>query len=244
MESLHFPVLRENNRKIGGRCSLLFGYSLMGTKMTENPSETDTLLQQAAAGDEAALSKLFALYRDRLRKLVRLRMDRRVQGRVDPSDVLQDAYLDISKRLKEYADDPKMPLYLWLRQITGQKLIDTHRKHLGAQMRDVGQEVSLYHGALPQATSVSLAAKLLGKMTSASRAMERAENQILVQEALNSMDPIDREILVLRHFEILSNSESAHVLGLSKSAASNRYIRALKRIKDVLTSLPGFGDKN
>ncbi len=212
--------------------------------MTENPSETDNLLQQAAAGDEAALSKLFALYRDRLRQLVRLRMDRRVQGRVDPSDVLQEAYLDISKRLAEYADDPKMPLYLWLRQITGQKLIDTHRRHLGAQMRDAGQEVSLYHGALPQATSVSLAAKLLGKMTSASRAMERAENQILVQEALNSMDPIDREILVLRHFEMLSNSESAHVLGLSKTAASNRYIRALKRIKDVLTSLPGFGNKN
>jgi RNA polymerase sigma-70 factor (ECF subfamily) len=107
-------------------------------------------------------------------------------------------------------------------------------------MRDAGQEVSLHRGPFPQASSVSLAAQLLGKLTSASQAAIRVEHKLIVQEALNSMDPIDREVLALRHFEHLSNDETAHVLGLSKSAASNRYIRALKRLKEILSSIPGL----
>src|SRR5262249_38758951 len=153
---------------------------------------------------------------------------------------LQEVYLDLARRLPEYAANPAVSFFLWLRSLTGQKLIDVHRQHLGARMRDVNQEVSLYRGALPQASSVSLAAQLLGRLTSASQAAIRAETQIRVQEALNSMDPIDREVLTLRHFELLSNDETAHVLGLKKSAASNRYIRALKRLKDILAGLPGL----
>jgi RNA polymerase sigma-70 factor (ECF subfamily) len=107
-------------------------------------------------------------------------------------------------------------------------------------MRNADREVSLYRGALPQASSVSLAAQLLGRLTSASRALIRAETQIRVQEALNSMDAMDREVLTLRHFEMLTNDETAQVLGLSKTAASNRYVRALKRLKEVLTSIPGW----
>jgi RNA polymerase sigma-70 factor (ECF subfamily) len=206
---------------------------------TNEPSE---LLRRAGAGDARALNELLALYRDRLRWMVRLRLNRRLQGRVDPSDVLQEAYLEICKDLPAYLQSPTMPFFLWLRHITGQKLIAMHRRHLGAQMRDAEQEVSLYRGALPQANSVSLAAQLLGHMTSASRAAIRAEDQILVQEALNSMDPIDREVLALRHFEQLNNEETAQVLGIKKSAASNRYIRALKRLKDILSSIPGFLD--
>ena len=107
-------------------------------------------------------------------------------------------------------------------------------------MRDAGQEVSLYRGALPQATSISLAAHLLGKMTTATEAVVRAEHKLLVQEALNSMDPLDREVLVLRHFEQLSNDEAALSLGIKKSTASQRYIRALKRLKEILSSIPGL----
>jgi RNA polymerase sigma-70 factor (ECF subfamily) len=134
-----------------------------------------------------------------------------------------------------------MPFYLWLRQITGQKLIDLHRHHFGAKIRAAGQEVSLYRGALPQASSVSLAAQLLGRLTSASRVAMRAETQLRVQEALNSMDPLDREVLTLRHFEMLTNEETAQVLGIKKTAASNRYIRALKRLKELLAGLPEWG---
>lgn len=198
---------------------------------------SDDLLARATAGETQALAEVFVLHRDRLKQMVRLRLDRRLLGRLDPSDVLQEAYLDIARRLPEYQANPAMPFYLWMRFLTGQKLIDLHRHHLGAKMRDAGQEVSLYHGALPQASSVSLAAQLVGRLTSASRAAMRAELQLQVQEALNSMDPLDREILTLRHFEMLSNEETAKVLGLKKTAASNRYVRALKRLKEILASV-------
>jgi RNA polymerase sigma-70 factor, ECF subfamily len=210
--------------------------------MTDQSTTSDDLVRRAGAGDQDALAQVFALYRDRLRQMVRLRLDRRLQGRLDPSDVLQEAYLDCARRLPEYSGEKGMPFYLWLRFLTGQRLIDLHRQHLGTQMRDAGQEVSLYRGALPQASSVSLAAQLLGRLTSASRAAVRAETQIRVQEALNTMDPMDREVLTLRHFEQLTNEETAAVLGLRKSAASNRYIRALKRLKEILAGLPGFAD--
>src|SRR5262245_18444298 len=174
--------------------------------------------------------------------MVRLRLDRRLQRRVDPSHVLQEAYLDASRRAPEYALAPDLQFFLWLRLLTGQRLLMVHRQHLGAKMRDAGQEVSLYRGALPQASSVSLAAQLLGRLTSPSLAAQRAEMQLRLQEALNGMDPLDREVLTLRHFEELSNSETARVLGLQKSAASNRYVRALKRLKEVLSGIPGFLD--
>ena len=203
-------------------------------------SDTSDLLSQAQAGDHRALGQLFSRYRDRLRQMVHLRMDRRLQGRVDPSDVLQETFLDVAKRLPEYAQSSSLPFFLWVRYLTGQKLIDLQRHHLGVKMRNAGREVSLYRGALPQASSISLAAQLLGKLTSASRALIRAETQIRVQEALNSMDAMDREVLTLRHFEMLTNDETAQVLGISKTAASNRYVRALKRLKEVLASIPGW----
>lgn len=213
--------------------------------MSDSPVDTQNdLLHRALAGDESALAALFDGYRDRLRRMIRLRLDRRLSGRVDSSDVLQEAYLDVRKRIAEYARDPAiMPFHLWLRLIAGQKLTDLHRYHLGAQMRDAGQEVSLHRGAFPQANSVSLATQLLGKMTSASKAAIRADHKLIVQEALNGMDPIDREVLALRYFEHLSNEETAQVLGLTKSAASNRYIRALKRLKEILSSIPGLKEQ-
>src|SRR5438270_7171018 len=160
----------------------------MGTPMADAPRETDDLLIRAARGDHDALAALWERHRGRLRQMVRLRLDRRLQGRVDPSDVLQEAYLDIARRAAEYAANPTMPFYLWLRFLTGQRLLALHRQHLGAQMRDAGQEVSLYRGALPQASSISLAAQLLGRLTTPSVAAMRAEMQIRLQEALNSMD--------------------------------------------------------
>ena len=213
--------------------------------MSDSPDyPQNDLLQRALAGDEPALAALFDGYRDRLRRMIRLRLDRRLSGRVDSSDVLQEAYLDVRARISEYARDPaSMPFHLWLRLIAGQRLTDVHRYHLGAQMRDAGMEVSLHRGPFPQANSVSLAAQLLGKLTSASKAAIRAEHKLIVQEALNGMDPIDREVLALRHFEHLSNDETAQVLGLTKSAASNRYIRALKRLKEILSSIPGLREQ-
>jgi RNA polymerase sigma-70 factor (ECF subfamily) len=204
-------------------------------------SETDHLLHRAADGDQDAVAALFDRYRDRLEQMVRLRMDRRLQGRIDASDVLQETCIEAVRRVGDFAREPTTTVYVWLRFLTGQKLVDLTRRHLGSKMRDAGQEISLYRGALPQASSISLAEQLLGRFTSPSRAVIRAETQLRVQEALNSMDPIDREVLALRHFELLSNGEVAQVLGLSKAAASNRYVRALKRLKEILSTVPGHG---
>jgi RNA polymerase sigma-70 factor (ECF subfamily) len=208
--------------------------------MTETRTTTDDLLRRAKAGDEAALGALFMRYRDRLRQMVRLRLDRRLSGRIDTSDVLQDAYLDVARRFPEYAAAPTVPFYIWLRALTGQRLVDLHRRHLGAEMRDAGREISLYRGALPTASSASLAQQLVAGLTSPTQAAIREEMQLRLQEALNGMDPIDREVVVLRHFEDLSNGEAADVLGIETSAASKRYIRALRRLKAILDAVPGF----
>lgn len=215
----------------------------MGAIMANEPSETTSLLDRVRGGDQQALGELFVHHRERLRRMVRLRLDGRLLGRVDPSDVLQEAYLDLAKRAPEYLANPVLPFFLWLRLLTGQRLLAIHRRHLGAQMRDAGQEVSLHRGALPEATSASLAAQLLGRLTSPTQAAMRAEMQLRLQEVLNTMDAMDREVLVLRHFEELSNNETAEVLGIQKAAASNRYMRALKRLKDILSSMPGFLDR-
>src|SRR4051812_5055289 len=202
----------------------------------------EVLLSRARAGDPQALADLFDGYKARLRHMVRLRLDRRLAGRLDASDVLQEAYLEADRRFADSPRAPAVPVFLWLRLVPGQKLTDLHRHHLGAKMRDAGMEVALHRGALPQASSVSLAELLLGRLTSPTRAAQRAEMQRRLQEALNRMDPVDREVLVMRHFEELSNAETAQVLGLEKTAASNRYIRALKRLKGVLAEIPGLFD--
>jgi RNA polymerase sigma-70 factor (ECF subfamily) len=207
--------------------------------MPGDANANEVLLERALGGDSGALAELFERHRGRLEQMVRLRLDRRLQGRLDPADVLQEAYLDVARRFPEYAANPAVPFHVWLRLLTGQKLIDLHRQHLGTKMRSAGLEVSLYRGDFPRASSVSLAELLLGRLTSASRAAIRAETQHRVQEALNAMDPIDREVLVLRHFEMLSNQETADVLGLKPSAASNRHIRALARLKEILAEVSG-----
>src|SRR3954471_19146184 len=180
--------------------------------MSNEDVRDDDLLGRARGGDPHALAELFDRHRGRLRHMVRIRLDRRLAGRLDADDVLQEAYLEADRRFAEYLRDPAIPAFLWLRLVTGQKLVDLHRHHLGAWMRDAGMEVSIRRGALPQASSVSLAELLLGRLTSPTRAAQRAEVQVRLQEALNRMDATDREVLVLRHFEELSNAEAARVL--------------------------------
>jgi RNA polymerase sigma-70 factor (ECF subfamily) len=211
--------------------------------MPGDAGENEVLLQRALGGDCGALADLFERHRGRLEQMVGLRLDRRLQGRLDPGDVLQETYLDVARRFPEYCANPTLPFFLWLRLLTGQRLVDLHRQHLGARMRSADLEVSLYRGDFPRASSASLAELLLGRLTSASRAAIRAETQRRVQEALNTMDPTDREVLVLRHFEMLSNEETAQVLGLKPSAASNRHIRALQRLKEILAEVSGSDDE-
>lgn len=207
------------------------------------PDGDCSLIKAALAQDEAALAELFERYRKRLRRMVRLRLDRRLQGRVDASDVLQEAYLDLARRLPEYGREAKIPFFLWLRLVTGQRLLQIHRRHLGTAMRDAEMEVSLYQRALPQASTEFLASQLLGKFTSAAQKAIKAEMQIKLQETLNTMDPVDREVLALRHFEELTNQEIAQTLEITTAAASKRYVRALQRLKQALSNIPGMLDR-
>jgi RNA polymerase sigma-70 factor (ECF subfamily) len=208
--------------------------------MTPTPNDAPGDDPRAAGGDPQRWGSQLERHRDRLRRMVALRLDMRLQGRVDPSDVIQEAFLEATGRRDEYGRDPEpMPFFLWLRFLVGQKILEQHRRHLGAHARDVGREVALYRGPMPEATSAAIAAQLLGRHTSPSQAAIRAERKLRLQEALNRMEPIDREILVLRHYEQLSNGDVALVLGLDKSAASKRYARALVRLKDILSGMPG-----
>ncbi len=203
--------------------------------MDRNSSETEEIIRRAR-DDQQALGELLERYRDRLLRMVRLRMDRRLQGRIDSSDVIQDACLEAMESFPAYLRNPATSFFVWLRCIAGRKLIDLHRYHLGAQVRDARREVSLAHGALPEATSEALAAQLLGHATSPSEAAQRTERRLLLEDALSRMDPMDREVLALRHFEQLTNAETAEVLGIGEFAASKRHLRALKRLKEVLRS--------
>jgi RNA polymerase sigma-70 factor (ECF subfamily) len=212
----------------------------MGTNDTAlGPPDERARLQRALGGDQAAWTQVLAPHRDRLRRMVALRLDQRLRGRIDPSDVLQEAFLQAAQALPKYLERPEQPVFLWLRWLTGMTLQLVHRQHLGVQARDANREVQLLDRRVPEVSSLALAAQLLGRDTRPSVAAIRAERQLRLQEALNAMDPTDREVLVLRHFEELTNAEVARELHLKESAASKRYIRALRRLKEILASLPG-----
>src|SRR5262245_4767523 len=206
------------------------------TILSEIDAERD-LLARAAQGDKPSQQELFRRHHGRLLAMVKLRLDPRVQGRIDAADVVQEAYLEAAQKLGDYFRDQKLPFFLWLRLLTGQKLALTHRQHLGVKARDAGREISLYRGAYPAASSAALAARLVGKLTTPSRAAIKAETRVRLQEALNRMEAMDREVLTLRHFEQLSNSETALVLGIKESTACNRYVRALERLRGILGDL-------
>jgi RNA polymerase sigma-70 factor (ECF subfamily) len=214
--------------------------------MAATAGEPDGLLERLKRGDREALAAVFAEHHERLWRAVSFRMDRRLVGRIDADDVLQEAYLAAVQRLEHYVADPLPSAFVWLRMIVMQTLTDLYRYHLGAQRRDAGRETNLrsvpaaaaWHN--PQTTSVSLAAVLVGQFTSPSQAAARAETFDQVERAIAAMDPLDQEVLALRHFEELSNGEVAEVLGIGQKAASIRYVRALKRLRAVLSEVPGF----
>ena len=204
--------------------------------------ESDHGSPDLSQADPAAWGDFLASHRDQLRRMIALRLDDRLRSRIDPSDVIQEAFIEATERREDYAKDPEpMPPFLWLRFLTLQRLQITHRRHLGTRSRDACREISIDGAPSPAASSAAIAAQLLGHETRASEVAIRAERKLRLQEALNSMDPIDREILVLRHFEQLSNGDCARVLGLNVSAATKRYVRALKRLNDILSALPGGG---
>jgi RNA polymerase sigma-70 factor (ECF subfamily) len=196
--------------------------------------QTDCLLARFRGSDSEALGELFELHRERLWRMLFVRLDSRLRSRVAPDDVLQETFLDVARRIGEYLDRPSVPFYVWLRFLTIQRMQMMQRAYLGAQARDVSRELSRDGADLSFASSDSMAGQLVSHMTSPSQAAIRRELQDRLRAALDEMDPLDREVLALRHFEELGNNEVAEVLGIGKDAASKRHVRALKRLRDIL----------
>lgn len=192
------------------------------------------LLERLRTDNGESLGQLFELHRNRLWRMVYVRLERRVARRISPDDVLQEAFLDVAARIGEYLDNPTVPFYVWLRFLTLQRLHMIHRAHLGARMRSVSQEAALSFQGAP-ASAESMAGQLVSHLTSPSQAAIRHELQEQLHGALAAMDPLDREVLALRHFEELGNNETAAILGISKDAASKRHVRALVRLREILS---------
>lgn len=212
------------------------------TRLAEGEPRIAALSTRIIQGDALALAELFSVYRPRLWRMVNFRLHPRLQGRVDPDDVLQDAWLMAVTRISYFLRDASHSSFIWFRMIVNQALIDTHRHHLGAEKRNAARDVSMHSAWASESTSSSMAFHLSGNLTSPSSAVNRAELAKQLDAILQGMNEVDREVLALRHFEELSNSETARVLNMSEQAASGRYIRALGRLKQILEIVPGFLD--
>jgi RNA polymerase sigma-70 factor (ECF subfamily) len=200
--------------------------------MTTGPDPAADPLWQQAGHDAEAWARLLDRQRERLCRLVQLRMDPRLRARIDPSDVVQEALVEAVQQRADYLRHRPLPLYPWLRQKTLQKLVDLHRRHVQARRRSVAREEP---AALPDESAVELARRLFARGSSPSAGLNRAELRDRVQAALLRLPERDREVLVLRHIEQLSPAEIAAVLGLTEGAVYTRHLRALRRLRDLLT---------
>jgi RNA polymerase sigma-70 factor (ECF subfamily) len=201
--------------------------------MAPHDPETDELLRRAGQGEDAARQRLLALHRDRLRRMIAVRLDRRLAARIDPSDVVQEALADADQHLDEYLRDQPMEFYPWLRHFAWEHLVDLHRRHVQAQRRSVVRE-EVHHPGLSEESVLALAEHLVASGTSPSGRLIRAELRDRVQDALARLAERDREVLVLRHLEGLATADVAAVLGISAGAVMTRHTRALVRLRALL----------
>ena len=205
------------------------------------PEAYRQLISKAESGSESALAELYAYFKPRLRKVITARMDPALKGRVDPSDVLQDAFLDLQKRLPSIGNKNGMSMFVWMRLVATESLINAHRKHIQTKSRDARREIP-FHDTASSSSTNALAGYLLEQFTSAGNRLIRKEMQKALQSALDALGPLDREIIMMRNFEGLSNQEIAESMEMSKTGASNRYVRAMSKLTAELRKIPGFLD--
>jgi RNA polymerase sigma-70 factor (ECF subfamily) len=202
-------------------------------------SDPEKLEREVRDGDRTALASLFASHADRIKRWVELRLDPRLRGRLSASDVIQETFLAADQRLEHFRERPDMPFSVWVLLLAGQRLTDAHRRHLGAEARNAGREIAM--GTFFASTSsVNIAERLATDLTSPSQAAVRQEIHEFLVQAIEAMDPLDREVLMLRHFDELSNEEISKLLDIPKGTASRRYIRALGRLREILEPFSGF----
>jgi RNA polymerase sigma-70 factor, ECF subfamily len=209
----------------------------------DEESEIDALATASETGDALAIERLFVQYRGRLRRMVALRLNVQLRGRIDPSDVVQDAYAEAVRVMDSYVRDRPLPVYLWLRKLTGQAIQQTHRAHIDAEKRDVHREARFGTPDYVNANTESIALQLAESGARPISVAIQRERMDILTTALEKLPETDREILVLRHFEHLTGPEAAMILGLEHAAVKKRYVRALIRIKSLVPSLAADVDK-
>jgi RNA polymerase sigma-70 factor (ECF subfamily) len=196
--------------------------------------QTQDLLRGVENGDPAAMNQLMDRHREAVRRMVQMRLDQALSRRVDASDVVQDVLLEASQRLTDYIRSPSVPFHLWLRQLAKDRIIDMHRRHRAAQRRSVDREQNISSFASDDQSAADLTALLRdAELTPAASALRKEMEERFVL-ALDQLDENDREMIIMRHFEHLGNGEVAEALGLSAPAAGMRYLRAIRRLRDLL----------
>lgn len=206
------------------------------TEESQIPDREQIVRDLQNEGTEA-LAKYFSMVQERLRRVVNFRLDYRLSGRVSESDVIQETFVRAAQRIDSFVQKDDMPFFVWLRLEVSQKLHEVHRHHFGAEKRDIRKEIKLAENAADSGrTSMQLAAHIVAQLTSPSRLIERAEQIVMLEKTLNEMNELDREIIALRNFEELSNVETAKILDIEPAAASKRYLRALKRLRQIMQS--------
>src|SRR5436190_7049868 len=227
-------VLRKREKRPAAAYGSPLNGHCMGVTMWPQATETDQLLDQARQGRAEAVEQLLPRHREPVRRMIDLRLDPAIVQRVDASDVVQEVMLEASRRLQDYLKNPTMPFLLWLRHLAKDHLIDAHRRHHQAQKRGVNREQPLHRPAWADQSSLELAGQLVdAERTPASEAIQQ-ELQRRLHEAIAQLDDIDREVILMRHFEQLSNQEVALALELTEPASSMRYLRAVRRLRDLL----------
>jgi RNA polymerase sigma-70 factor (ECF subfamily) len=206
----------------------------MSKSIWATDQQTESLLGAAREGDSDAINRLLEKHRKPIRRLVELRLDRKVQRRVDVSDVVQDVMVEASGRLSKYLEDPSMAFHLWLRQIAWDRIIDTYRRHRVSAKRNMDREQSMAAPAGPDRSTMELAVQLCDPALTPAAAATQREIAIKVEQAIEKMNEQDREIILMRHYEHLSNLEIAEILNLNPPAASMRYLRAVRRLREIL----------
>ena len=198
--------------------------------------QTQDLLKEVGQGDQSAVNRLLDRHRDAVRRMVQMRLDHAVARRVDASDVVQDVLLEASQRLTDYIRNPSMPFHLWLRQLAKDRMIDMHRRHRGAQRRCVDREQNMSSFNSDDQSAADLTSLLRdAELTPAASALRKEMEERFVL-ALDKLEESEREIIIMRHFEHLGNGEVAEALGLSAPAAGMRYLRAIRRLRELLGS--------
>lgn len=202
--------------------------------MWPEADKTKELLANAKEGSEEAIGKLLDRHRDALRRMVQMRLDRRIQRRVDVSDIVQDVLFEANRRLSKYLQEPKMPFHLWLRHMARDRIIDAHRRHRASAKRSVDREKPLMSPANVDRSTMEIAAQLCDPSITPAAAATMHELARRFAGAIDELEERDREVLLMRHFEHLTNQEVAQALSLTEPAASMRYLRALRRLRALI----------